>query len=98
MLFIPDRLICRSCQTLALRCLTLTPRWVPFNGGLGRRQSLWLERTLEEAKQRDDRVIVFSHIPVYVEVSARLICMLCTEATQVLVMTHSQAALDIIML
>ena len=51
---------------------TLAPRWVPFNGGLGDQQTQWLRHTLHEAKQRGDRVVIFSHIPVNVEVSVRL--------------------------
>ena len=67
-------------ETLTRHRAKLARRWVPYNGGLGHSQSQWLGRTLDEAKQRDDRVIIFSHIPVYVKVDARLNSTLLTEA------------------
>ena len=70
----------------------LVRRWTPLNGGLGRIQSKWLERTLNSAKQRGDRVIIFSHIPVYAEVSARLQWMLFTEASLARAIAYPKSA------
>jgi manganese-dependent ADP-ribose/CDP-alcohol diphosphatase len=44
-------------------------RWVPFNGGCGKRQVRWLWRTLAAACARGDRVILSSHLPLSPRVS-----------------------------
>lgn len=43
----------------------LDQRFVPFNGGFGTKQISWLEGALNEAKKRNDRVIVFTHTPIF---------------------------------
>ncbi|MEQ8766440.1 MAG: metallophosphoesterase [Planctomycetota bacterium] len=35
-----------------------------WNGGLSERQTLWLEGVLSSARERDERVVVFSHLPL----------------------------------
>lgn len=40
------------------------PRW---NGALGAEQLAWLERVLRDAERAGERVVVFSHYPVYPE-------------------------------
>lgn len=39
----------------------------PWNGGLGVEQLSWLDRTLAEADEAGERVILFCHFPVYPE-------------------------------
>jgi hypothetical protein len=39
----------------------------PWSGAMSRRQLRWLERRLHRARQRGERVIVFSHFPVFPE-------------------------------
>ena len=40
-------------------------RYAPFNGGLGQRQLEWLREALKEAQSSDERVMIFSHLPIY---------------------------------
>jgi len=42
---------------------TLQARFVPFNGGVGKRQLQWLAEQLGQARARGQRVAVFSHVP-----------------------------------
>jgi manganese-dependent ADP-ribose/CDP-alcohol diphosphatase len=42
----------------------LHKRFVAFNGGVGPVQLAWLERTLEEARHNNERVILLSHQPM----------------------------------
>jgi len=39
-------------------------RWCAFNGGLGKDQLEWLETQLHSAKEKNQKVIVVSHVPV----------------------------------
>ena len=41
------------------------PNAKEWNGGVSREQLRWLDRTLGEAAARDERVVVFTHHPVY---------------------------------
>ena len=49
---------------------------------------------MDEAKQQGDRVIIFSHIPVYVEVSAPWNDKPFAEAPLTLALAPYEAALD----
>ena len=40
-------------------------RWMPYNGGLGVEQLVWLQQELDLAHRGSERVIVLSHLPVY---------------------------------
>ncbi|MEC7986305.1 MAG: metallophosphoesterase, partial [Myxococcota bacterium] len=42
----------------------LNQRFVPFNGGLGEKQLLWLSLRIQEAVAAGERILVFSHIPL----------------------------------
>merc|ERR1712113_26108 len=42
-------------------------RYVPFNGGMGPQQLNWLRREVVAARERDDRIVVFLHIPLLPE-------------------------------
>ncbi len=41
-----------------------TPKW---NGAIGRRQLSWLKKTLARATRRNEKVILFSHFPIFPE-------------------------------
>ncbi|XP_050979659.1 manganese-dependent ADP-ribose/CDP-alcohol diphosphatase [Labeo rohita] len=43
----------------------LEQRFVKFNGGFSREQLLWLDEVLTLADQKQERVTVFSHLPVH---------------------------------
>lgn len=43
----------------------LDKRFVAFNGGVDRPQLEWLERSLQRARDRDERVILCSHQPIH---------------------------------
>lgn len=45
------------------------PAFRPWGGALGPGQLAWLESSLEQAGQRGERVMVFSHMPLLVEAS-----------------------------
>ncbi len=40
-------------------------RYAPFNGGLGARGLAWVRREVVAARERGDRIIVLSHIPIH---------------------------------
>ncbi|KAJ8612440.1 hypothetical protein CTAYLR_006597 [Chrysophaeum taylorii] len=44
-------------------------RWVPYNGGYGETQLKWFEWILRDADLKGQKLIVFSHPPVYREAS-----------------------------
>jgi manganese-dependent ADP-ribose/CDP-alcohol diphosphatase len=39
----------------------------PWNGGLGKKQTNWLSKTLAKAKKQDKRVVIFCHYPLLPE-------------------------------
>ena len=43
----------------------LERRFVPFNGGFGHEQLTWLKQTLREANDQGERVIIFTHTPIF---------------------------------
>ncbi len=43
-----------------------------WNGGIGRKQRQWIENTVTEAMNNDEKVILFCHFPVYPEHSKNL--------------------------
>jgi manganese-dependent ADP-ribose/CDP-alcohol diphosphatase len=43
----------------------LNKRFVPFNGGLGTEQLEWLRTVLSQAKEKGDKVVIFTHAPLY---------------------------------
>ena len=49
----------------------LDSRWVPFNGGVGEAQLSWVKEQLEEATAADERVVLFSHLLVHPESTAK---------------------------
>jgi manganese-dependent ADP-ribose/CDP-alcohol diphosphatase len=49
----------------------LNSRWVPFNGGVGETQLRWVKEQLEEAAAADERVVLFSHLLVHPESTAK---------------------------
>ena len=46
-----------------------SPTW---NGAIGQKQMNWLNETLKEASERDEKVIIFNHFPVYPKKSHNL--------------------------
>jgi manganese-dependent ADP-ribose/CDP-alcohol diphosphatase len=40
-------------------------RWVPYNGGVSMKQLKWLDGVLEKSKQRNEKVVIFCHQPVW---------------------------------
>ncbi len=40
-------------------------RWVPYNGGVGEQQLLWLESVLKQSLKQSEKVIIFSHQPIW---------------------------------
>ena len=43
----------------------LERRFVRFNGAIGKKQLLWLQSTLRKAEEQGQKVLVFSHVPIY---------------------------------
>ena len=43
----------------------LEQRFVPFNGGFGEEQLRWLKHTLEAAEKQGNRVMIFTHTPIF---------------------------------
>ena len=43
----------------------LERRFVRFNGAIGREQLLWLQSTLKRAEKQGQKVVIFSHVPIY---------------------------------
>ena len=43
----------------------LEQRFVPFNGAFGPEQLLWLEQALDEANKKGERVLIFTHAPIF---------------------------------
>ena len=43
----------------------LEQRFVPFNGGLGTKQLEWLRSVLLKAKEKKEKVVLFTHAPLY---------------------------------
>ncbi|KAL9970284.1 hypothetical protein ACROYT_G022635 [Oculina patagonica] len=43
----------------------LDRRFVKFNGAIGRAQLLWLQTTLSKAEEQGQKVVIFSHVPIY---------------------------------
>lgn len=41
------------------------PNGAPYNGGISKKQLDWLKQELEEAQKKNERVVVFSHHPLY---------------------------------
>eukprot|EP00600_Ochromonadales_sp_CCMP1393_P005923 CAMPEP_0174965808 /NCGR_PEP_ID=MMETSP0004_2-20121128/6639_1 /TAXON_ID=420556 /ORGANISM="Ochromonas sp., Strain CCMP1393" /LENGTH=311 /DNA_ID=CAMNT_0016214681 /DNA_START=96 /DNA_END=1028 /DNA_ORIENTATION=+ len=60
-------------------------RFVPYNGALGTGQLQWLRETLANAAISQERVVIFSHMPVYLP---------CTHSNSIL--WNSEEVLDII--
>ena len=46
-------------------------RFVSYNGGLGKEQLEWLKDTLSDAEKHNQRVLIFSHIPICPELDER---------------------------
>jgi len=60
-------------------------RYVPFNGGFGATQLTWLRAEVRAASQRGDRVVVLTHVPIYVgAASSRTLVYDAEEALAVL--------------
>ena len=43
----------------------LERRFVRFNGAIGMEQLLWLQSTLKKAEEQGQKVVIFSHVPIY---------------------------------
>ena len=43
----------------------LERRFVRFNGAISREQLLWLHSTLKKAEEQGQKVVIFSHVPIY---------------------------------
>ncbi|MEZ4827379.1 MAG: metallophosphoesterase [Bacteroidia bacterium] len=41
------------------------PNAEPWNGGIGKKQMKWLEKTLADAALKKEHIVLFSHFPVY---------------------------------
>lgn len=52
----------------------LQARWVPFNGGLGSEQLVWLESVLKQSYNNDEKVIVLSHVIIHPDATPRQNC------------------------
>lgn len=52
-------------KELARLLAAKVPQAKPWNGAIGARQMAWLERTLAEAREKQLRVIMLAHHPVY---------------------------------
>lgn len=46
-------------------------RWVPYNGGIGKNQLKWLQNVLKESKRHEEKVIIFSHQPIFAETKSQ---------------------------
>ena len=44
-------------------------RWTAYNAGLGDEQLTWLEAELRHAAKKEEKVIIFTHIPLHPNVS-----------------------------
>jgi len=42
----------------------LERRWAAYNGGISDSQLIWLGKTLEKAQQRNENVIIITHVPI----------------------------------
>jgi len=40
-------------------------RWVPYNGGVSEQQLHWLDKVLQQSYEKKEKVIVFSHQPIW---------------------------------
>lgn len=47
------------------QCFFCFSRFVKFNGGIGQKQLAWLERQLQDASQKGQRVVAFGHVPMH---------------------------------
>ena len=63
-------------------------RYVPFNGGLGNKQREWLRKELQAAVKRNDRVVLLSHVPLYVGASSPRTVIY--DADEVMELIHSE--------
>ena len=60
-------------------------RYVPFNGGVGAKQLVWLRREVVAARERGDRVVVLTHLPMYAPAaSERTLMYDCDEVMKIL--------------
>jgi len=44
-------------------------RWLPYNGAISLTQLKWLEKQLQESKESKEKVLIFSHVPIYLPAS-----------------------------
>ena len=40
-------------------------RYMPYNGGIRKEQLTWLSNTLDDANKKNEKVIIFTHVPIY---------------------------------
>ena len=67
-----------------------TFRYVPFNGGLGAAQLEWLRKEVRAAVARDDKIVLLSHVPLYVGASSPRTLVYDADAAMELI--HSEGA------
>jgi manganese-dependent ADP-ribose/CDP-alcohol diphosphatase len=59
-------------------------RYVPFNGGMGKRQLMWLQKEVVQARERGDRIVVLSHVPFNSAAASKgTVCYDCDEVMKV---------------
>ncbi|KAL1496478.1 hypothetical protein AB1Y20_016432 [Prymnesium parvum] len=60
-------------------------KYVPFNGGVGARQMQWLRKEVVSARERGDRIVILSHLPVLADASSHRTLMYdCDEVLRIL--------------
>lgn len=73
----------------------LEQRFVPFNGGFGSKQLSWLAQQLGAAKEKGERVIIFTHTPIFEgAASARNLAFDYDEALEKI---HTVGVVDLVM-
>jgi len=65
-------------------------RYVPFNGGIGERQIQWLRKEVVGARDRGDRIIVLTHVPMLPAASSHRTVLY--DSDEVLKLLHEDGA------